>query len=379
MERSLRILMLTEGLAPWVGGEGPRHAAMLARHISSLCDELTVAYCGPRNAPAPRADVVRGALGIRGELIAVPSGTGGRRITNQELSAAKNYSRTLRQAVGDMTRFDVVYAQGLTGWAFRDHPGVVVNPMGLPMLEPESGLLGWVNRSTHRLATRRVLKSAQAVISFGGHQTELIRRSGVDAQAIAEIPRGVQGDWLTRKPTPRMAGPLRALLINDEASASGSSILQEALAALKTPIALDIVGPWHTIPAGIHDVTLCGELRSEGRDRERLRAILDASDVLIVPARAGDASATILQALARGRHVIATDVGAHAAHLSAAPDCRIIPPTGKALTAALADFAAHPPMPRRFDLARHVWARIATDHIRLFQQIRGGSRNRTRG
>ena len=378
MERSLRILMLTEGLAPWVGGEGPRHAAMLARHISSLCDELTVAYGGPRNAPAPRADVVRGELGIRGELIAVTY-ENGRRFASQDLQAAKNHSQALREAVGDVTRFDLVYAQGLTGWAFRDHPGLVVNPMGLPMLEPTSGLLGWVNRSTHRPATRRVLKSAQAVISFGGHLTELISRGGAAPEAIAEIPRGVQGDWLARKPTPRMAGPLRALLINDDTTASGSSILQEALAALKTPIALDIVGPWHTIPAGTHDVTLCGELRSEGRDRERLRAILDASDVLIVPARAGDASATILQALARGRHVIATDVGAHAAHLSAAPDCRIIPPTGKALTAALADFAAHPPMPRRFDLARHVWARIATDHIRLFQQIRGGSRNRTHG
>lgn len=378
MERSLRILMLTDGLAPWVGGEGPRHAAMLAKHLSSLCDELTVAYCGPRNAPAPRADVVRGALGIRGELIAVPYKSE-RGLAAHELRAAKSCSRALREAVGDVGRFDVVYAQGLTGWAFRDHPGLVVNPLGLTMLKNPLTAQDSLNRFIHRQPTRSLLKSAQSVISFGGHLTELIRRSGVASQAIAEIPRGVQGDWLTRKPTPRMAGPLRALLINDDTTASGSSILQEALAALKTPIALDIVGPWHTIPAGIHDVTLCGELRSEGRDRERLRAILDASDVLIVPARAGDASALILDALARGRHVIATDVGAHAAHLSAAPDCPIIPPTGKVLAAALADFAAHPPMPRRFDLARHVWARIATDHIRLFQQIRGGNRNRTRG
>lgn len=374
MSQSLKILMLTEGLAPWVDGEGAQHAAMLARHIGPLCGELTVAYGGPRNAAPPTPDVVRGELGIRGSLIDVRYLLG-RGLPGDELRAAKSFSRALRQAVGEASRFDVVYAQGLTGWAFRDHPGLVVNPMGLPMLQNSHSALDSLKRLIHRQPTRSLLKSAQAVISFGGQQTELIRRIGGATQAIAAIPRGVSGAWLTPRPTPRMAGPLRVLLINDDATSSGSSILQEALAALKTPIALDIVGPWHTIPAGIHDITLCGEILS----RERLRAILDASDVLIVPSRAGDSSNNILDALARGRHVIATDVGAHAAHLSAASDCRIIPPTAKALTAALANFAETPPLPQRFDLARYVWSRIATDHIRLFQQIRGGNRNRIRG
>ena len=64
----------------------------------------------------------------------------------------------------------------------------------------------------------------------------------------------------------------------------------------------------------------------------------------------------ILEALASGRHVIATDVGATAALLADAPGCRLIAPSASELTAALADFAAAPPTPRRFDLSRYAWS-----------------------
>ena len=81
------------------------------------------------------------------------------------------------------------------------------------------------------------------------------------------------------------------------------------------------------------------------------------------------AAKCFLEALASGRHVIATDVGATAALLADAPGCRLIAPSASELTAALADFAAAPPTPRRFDLSRYAWSRIAMDHARLFQRL----------
>lgn len=365
MEKGLRILLLTDGLSPWVTGGMQQHSAMLAKHLGALCDELVVAHCGAANGPVPSEREVRAALGLRGSLIGVPFVDRGR-LPGHYVRASKAYSRALRAAVGDPARFDVVYAQGFTGWAFRDHPRLVVNLHGLEMFQPAfSRRESWA-KSLLRPTAQTLLHSAHTAISLGGRLTDLLHGAGLPASAIAEIPNGIPGAWLTPRPTPRMPGPLRALLIGRNEPRKGYDLLQTALSALPTPIALDVVGPWPSFPPGIHDVTFHGTVT----DRERVRAILDASDVLVVPSRAEGMPTVILEALARGRHVIATDVGATATLLASAPGCRLIPPSAPALTAALADFAAAPPQPQRFDLSRYTWSRVASDHIRLFQRLR---------
>ena len=366
MENGLRVLMLTDGLAPWVTGGMQQHSAMLAKHLAPFCAELVVAHCGRINGEVPSDAEVRRELGLGANvrLVAVPFVDRGR-LPGHYVRASKAFSRSVRAAVGDVAGFDAVYAQGFTGWAFRDCPRLVVNLHGLEMFQPGFSRREVWAKSLLLPTARTLLLSAHTAISLGGRLTDLLHEVGVAAAAVAEIPNGIPGAWLTPRPTPRMPGPLRALLIGRNEPRKGYDLLQAALPALPAPIALDVVGPFPPFDPGRHDVTFHGTVT----DRERVRAILDASDVLLVPSRSEGMPTVILEALARGRHVIATDVGATAALLADAPGCRLIAPSASELTAALADFAAAPPTPRRFDLSRYAWSRIAMDHARLFQRL----------
>ena len=59
MENGLRVLMLTDGLAPWVTGGMQQHSAMLAKHLAPFCAELVVAHCGRINEEVPGEAAVR--------------------------------------------------------------------------------------------------------------------------------------------------------------------------------------------------------------------------------------------------------------------------------------------------------------------------------
>lgn len=350
VEQPLNVLMLAGPMAPWSDGEMARHSATLVRHLGPFCSELLVVYDGPEE------QVVRRMLGLGGNVRLVQVASAG--------IGVKAWSEAARQTIKGI-EFDAIYAQGLTGWAFRDAPHLVVNLHGMEIFGPVRGLRRHLDSISSRKAARLLLQSAHTVITAGGALVELLLNLGVDPSRITTIPSGLPSDWLTARPTPRMAGPLRALYIGRSDVAHGYDLLARSLHDLSQPIALDAVGPLHPFHPGRHDVTFHGEVRS----RERMRALIDGADVLVVPSRTVARTDLILGALARGRHVIATPVGATAPLLAELPSCPLIAPSARALTAALAAFAAAPPEPERFNLSRFTWARIAMDHARVFQRI----------
>ena len=53
------------------------------------------------------------------------------------LRASRKLSRTFLDLAGDLSQYDCIYAQGLTGDAFLwEHPRVIVNLHGLNMFQP---------------------------------------------------------------------------------------------------------------------------------------------------------------------------------------------------------------------------------------------------
>ena len=330
-----------------------RHASTLLRHLGPFCTQLVVVYAGPKE------NVVRRMLGLGGNARLIQLADDG--------LGVKQWSEAARIAV-EGEGFDSIYAQGLTGWAFRDAPNLVVNMHGMEMFAAGSGLIRRLGSMPSRNAARLLLRNAHTVITAGGDLTQMLLELGVEAAQIATIPNGLPSDWLTARPAPRMSGPLRVLYIGRSDAAYGYDLLARALHNLAQPIALDAVGPLHPFNPGRHDVTFHGVVSS----RERIRALIDAADVLVVPSRTIARTELILGALARGRHVIATRVGATAPLLEDLPSCPLIPPTARALTAELEAFATAVPAPERFNLSRFTWSRIAMDHARVFQRVAGG-------
>ncbi len=356
--------MLTDGLAPWVTGGMQQHSAMLVKHLAPLCDHITLVHSGPINGhPPPTADLMSELslpphVDVIGLSFDDPGGMPGHYV-----QASRRYSRAIRRAVGDALDFDAIYAQGFTGVAFADHPRLVVNLHGLEMFQPSFSVREAAGKALLRPLARTLLRTASHVISLGGRLTPLIEACGTPTEAIAQIPNGIPRDWVNPQPAKRRDGPLRVGFIGRNEPRKGFDLFLEAMRRVKGAVEWHVVGPFEPVEGDA--TTFHGEIRS----RKGMMELLDEMDVVAVPSRAEGMPTVILEALSRGCHVVATDVGATAEVLAGAPGCRLIAPSVAELVQAIEEFAGHPPERRTFDLARFDWGQIAREHVRLFQRI----------
>ena len=59
----LRLLFLSDGLAPFVTGGMQQHSTLLVKYMAPLVQHITLMHCGPTNSPAPSANEVLNEIG----------------------------------------------------------------------------------------------------------------------------------------------------------------------------------------------------------------------------------------------------------------------------------------------------------------------------
>ena len=139
----MHLLFLADGLFPFVVGGMQKHSTMLIKHLAPLVDQITVCTCGEINALLPSVEDILKELVTPKDNIQVltcPFEDLGK-YPGHYLRASRKLSRTFLNLAGDLSQYDCIYAQGLTGDAFlREHPRVLVNLHGLNMFQPSFSL-----------------------------------------------------------------------------------------------------------------------------------------------------------------------------------------------------------------------------------------------
>jgi glycosyltransferase involved in cell wall biosynthesis len=187
----------------------------------------------------------------------------------------------------------------------------------------------------------------------------------VPQDRIAVIPNGIESQWilneeqLTARFTRRKGHSKRFVMIGRNDFCKGLHILQQALAGLVEPIELHLIGDWPSWDTGIHQVVHHGLIRDKGQ----LMGLLDECDVLLLPSLSEGMPTVILEAMARGLSVIATDVGACSELVSSD---RLIPP-GDASQLARA-IAGGSVAPERYDLEQFTFVEIAKLTLMEFEK-----------
>ena len=319
-ERPLHVALLADGVYPYRLGGIQRHTRMLALHFAKAGVQVTLLHSADTPELRARAEALDDfpaeARAKIKSLVVVPPKAG--RYPGHYLHDCQRYSRVLLDRYREENvGADFVYAQGLTGIAFgaarrgaTDLPPVGVNQHGYEMFQKAANLRAWLEQFVLRGQVVALDRSADVVFTFPRKIRAIIeRRCKVPSERLVEVPNAIDGNWIVaHRPAP--TAKRRFLFIGRHERRKGVPELLEAIAPLRASgVEFHFVGP---IPEQLRlkrdDVVYHGTVT----DTATLQGILDLSDVLLCPSFAEGMPTVVLEAMARGLAVIATDVGATA-------------------------------------------------------------------
>ena len=364
MNTPLRIAFCTDGVFPHTVGGMQRHSRLLVEELARRPDvELEVIH--------PHAErVFAGSPGVK-ELSVAPQ--------DRERMYLPECYRYSQRVAAQLTNgsYDVVYSQGLSVWHSIGQIAspVVLNPHGLESFQA----FGW---SAHligfpfRVVFRHLFRKATRVVSLGGRLTPILHKVvGGGHSKVVYLPNGVNVPSHPRK-NPGTANRSRFLFVGRYERRKGIQELNRAINSIEDDVGLefDFAGP---IPDGLKIQRKLIRYHGLVRDDALLTSLYSSADALVCPSLAEGMPTVILEAMAYGLPIIATDVGATCELVDERNGFLIPPGNSEALKQALLKFHALPPAAKAAlasrshakVMERFTWPKVAEAHMDLFRSL----------
>jgi glycosyltransferase involved in cell wall biosynthesis len=223
------------------------------------------------------------------------------------------YSSLVFEQLKKNAPVDFIYVQGLTGMKLLENKGqlnvpVGINFHGLEMFQQAAGFKSKLEQYLFRSPVVKAMKNADVVFSLGGKLTTLIESKQIPLKKIEQISIGIDASWIRQ--TPLKVNPKRKFVfVGRYERRKGIEELTSAIKDLlpEKPFVIEFIG---AIPQekqmNLQNVHYHGAIS----DAEKIKSILLEADVLICPSYSEGMPTVILEAMASGMCVIASDVGA---------------------------------------------------------------------
>ncbi len=314
----MHVALLTDGLFPWVAGGIQKHSANLTREWARLGANLDLYFADAGEYPPD--DALRAAL-------VDPDAAGQVRFNRftpkrTPYFPLHHYWECYRDSVqadrlldGTPAKADFIYVQAYQGLELfrRKRAGKRYPPIGVNL----HGVHAWQDlwfsaqevclKLVGRPMERFMLRNCDVALSLGGRIDDIIRRVA-PRTPIVRSANGISTHWLRGEVT-AVHHPLRLVFVGRNERGKGLHILCQALSDMGTPgtVELHVVSPiskrdqlnapWITYHGGIND-------------EKRMRSLLAQMDVLVNPSLTEGVPTVVLEGMASGLAIIATDVGA---------------------------------------------------------------------
>ncbi|MCB0793298.1 MAG: glycosyltransferase family 4 protein [Flavobacteriales bacterium] len=371
----MRVALCTDGVFPQTMGGMQRHSRLLAEHLARTgAVELTVLH--PHEPP-----IFDTSLGIR--EVQVPD------IDKEKLyiRELKRYSTRVADRLDELAT-DVILSQGFCVWEgierFSDR--LIVHPHGLEMfqmLTKKEQVLGW----PFRWALRSILRRSAVAVSLGGKLTHILHEQVKGSRCeVVVLPNAVDLP-AQASAQPSSAPSFRLLFVGRFAFNKGLDVLMEVAERLVKEGQADLVrfqlagdGP---LLASYQEQGLPGNVELLGRvDDDELDRLYRTCDALVLPTRFEGMPTVVLEAMARAKPIIVSDVGATAELVSPHNGYLLPPGDPDELYAAIRSFAergqeVHQQM-GAYSLGlvqdRFTWAAVTRGYLELFERVAGKQR-----
>lgn len=232
---------------------------------------------------------------------------------------------------------DLVYIQGFSGWYLlrqlkekNIRIPTIINFHGLEMFQRPASLKSILINAYFRPFVLQNLRLATYVQSLGGQLTNILLRQSIASEKIIEVGIGITKDWLIQEcDLSQSSTALRKFVfVGRYERRKGIEELTRVLRELasNSSFTFDFIGP---IPEHKQLLMECINYHGLVKDANVIKSILQQADVLVCPSYSEGMPTVILEAMASGCAIIATDVGAVSMQVDE-QNGWLIPPADKA-------------------------------------------------
>ncbi len=314
----MRIALITDGIWPYVLGGMQKHSYYLCKYLAQKKVYVDLYHFNQSNYDISKLDFFSDEEKqyITSVIVDFPKPG---KLPGHYLRNSHKHSKLIFEVIKDkLQSYDFIYTKGFTGWYLieQKYSGKIkcakigVKFHGYEMFQKPADLkIKLQYLFLLRKPVKEISQKADLVFSYGGKITDIIKEIGVESKRIIELPSGVEANTLAKEIRPT-DHPLKFLFLGRYERRKGIEELNSAIRSLNDKnikAEFHFIGPIPKEKQLQHtSVIYNGEIR----DKTGLAVLLQKCDVLICPSWSEGMPNVILEAMANGLTVLATDVGA---------------------------------------------------------------------
>ena len=315
----MKISLFTNGIYPYVMGGMQKHSYNLAKYFAQ--NRIYVDLYHYVQFDQPLADRLIGfsdeELKFINNICFHFEKPG--RYPGHYVLRSYNYSKKIYKSFLNKKNVDFVYAQGFTGWYYTIQkkkdlslPPIAVNFHGLEMFQKSPTFYENLKHLIFKLPVNYISKSASFNYSLGGKLSTILKNLAPNTKII-ERPNAISEDWLFEPSISKENKVRKFVFLGRYVRHKGIQELTRVIKnlSLSYDFEFNFIGPIPKSKKIINNkVIYHGEIKDETGDALEIKEILRDSDYLVCPSYSEGMPTVILEAMASGCSIIASDVGA---------------------------------------------------------------------
>lgn len=311
----MRILLLTDGIFPYVMGGMQKHSYNLVKYLTTDENEITLLHCVGNSSKCPSSLDVKKLVfneernNFTDYCVQFPKGG---KLPGHYLRSSKKLSQIYWAIVKDkITEYDFIFSQGFTAWEFLINkalcPPIGIHFHGYNSFQKSFGIKPMLEGFMFNREIRAYAKMTDYLFSLGGNMTNLIRdKVPFPEERILSSLNGIEEFWLSNSPK-KFSDVRKFIFVGRPNKIKAIDIIYQGIKRLTNKAEFHFIGNFpEQEKLKLSNVQYWGEIS----DEVVLRNIYESCDVLLCPSYSEGLPTVILESMALGLPVIATNVGA---------------------------------------------------------------------
>jgi glycosyltransferase involved in cell wall biosynthesis len=346
----MRIALITDGISPYVLGGMQKHSYYLVKYFAKNGIDVDLVHYNDSTYDINKLEFFTDEekKHINSIIIHFPAS---KKFPGHYIYNSYKYSCLAYNAIKEnLKQYDFIYTKGFSGWKIisEKHKGNIscckigVKFHGYEMFQIAPEPKAKLQQQILKPFVKKISQQANVVFSYGGKITEIIKAIHVKSNKIVEIPSGVEKNFISESIATHYTNKRKFVFLGRAERRKGIIELNEVLQKLiseKQNFQFEFIGP---IPKDMQIIHSSIIYHGEIREAQKIKSILSENDVLVCPSWSEGFPNVILEAMATGLAIIATDVGAISAAVSNKNGWLIEPANNIQLENAIVDAINNP-------------------------------------